>query len=165
MADTFIWYELMTSDRDAAVRFYTEVVGWTAADMAIPEMGDYRYTILSAGGHGVGGLAELDAAMREAGGKPGWFGYIGVADTDAKAEAIVAAGGAIRQGPEDIPTVGRFAMVADPGGAPFYLLTPLPRDDAPPAAEPSTPGTIGWHELYAGNGEEAAFAFYSGRFG
>lgn len=165
MADTFIWYELMTSDRDAALRFYTEVVGWTAQNMIIPEMDDYRYTILSAGDHGIGGLAELDEAMRDAGGKPGWFGYIGVADTDAMAQAIVAAGGEVRQGPDDIPTVGRFAMVADPGGAPFYLLTPLPREDAQPTAEPGTPGTIGWHELYAGNGEEAAFAFYTRHFG
>ena len=67
--------------------------------------------------------------------------------------------------PGDIPGVGRFAMVADPGGAPFYLLTPLPRDDAPPPAGLETPGNVGWHELYAGDGQERAFAFYAARFG
>lgn len=56
-------------------------------------------------------------------------------------------------------------MAADPGGAPFYLLTPQPRDDAPSPAEPTTPGLVSWHELYSGIGEKAAFAFYSGLFG
>jgi hypothetical protein len=68
-------------------------------------------------------------------------------------------------GPDDIPNVGRFAMLADPGGAMFYLLTPFPREDVPPPAEPTTPGLVSWHELYSSIGEEAAFAFYSGQFG
>ena len=68
-------------------------------------------------------------------------------------------------GPDDIPNVGRFAMLADPGGAMLYLLTPFPREDVPPPAEPTTPGLVSWHELYSSIGEEAAFAFYSGQFG
>ena len=43
MADNFIWYELMTPDQDAATAFYTEVVGWTAADQQMAEL-DFRYT-------------------------------------------------------------------------------------------------------------------------
>ena len=39
------------------------------------------------------------------------------------------------------------------------LLTPTPRADEPPKPAAGTTGTIGWHELYAGNGQEAAFAF------
>jgi len=53
---SFIWYELMTSDQDAAIGFYTKVVGWTASDADQPDM---RYTILSAGGRGVGGIMQL----------------------------------------------------------------------------------------------------------
>jgi len=96
---------------------------------------------------------------------PGWFGYIGVDDTDAMAQRIVDAGGRVLRAPDDIPQVGRFAVVADPGGAAFMLLTPLPRDEVPPKPDPGTAGTVGWHELYAGNGEAAAFAFYSKLFG
>ena len=55
MTDNFIWYELMTSDPDAAIDFYTKVVGWTAADQEMAEL-DFRYTILSAGERPVGGL-------------------------------------------------------------------------------------------------------------
>jgi predicted enzyme related to lactoylglutathione lyase len=67
-------------------------------------------------------------------------------------------------GPDDIPNVGRFAMVADPGGAAFYLLTPN-SPEQPPRAEPDMPGLVSWHELYAGQGQKAAFDFYSGQFG
>ena len=67
--------------------------------------------------------------------------------------------------PGDIPNVGRFAMVADPGGAPFYLLTPLPQGEEPPPADPKTPGLVSWHELYSSLGDKAAFDFYSARFG
>ena len=55
-------------------------------------------------------------------------------------------------------------MVADPTGAAFMLMTPLPRDDVPPAVPPMTLGRVGWHELLAGDGE-AAFAFYADQFG
>lgn len=165
MADTFIWYELMTSDQDAATAFYKEVVGWNAADMTIPEMGDYRYTIVSAGERGIGGIAQLSDEMGEAGKCPRWYGYIGVADTDAAARAIEAGGGAIHMAPADIPGVGRFAMVADPGGAVFFLLTPLQQENAPPPASPADFGAVAWHELHSGDGEEAAFDFYSRQFG
>jgi len=163
MANGFIWYELMTSDQDAAIAFYEKVVGWKAEDMAIPEMGDYRYTILNAGDRGVAGLAILPEECRDLTG-PGWFGYVQVADTDASASAIAAAGGKVHMPPDDIPTVGRFAMVADPTGTAFYLLSPLPRPDVPPPLPRMSPGNCGWHELHAGDGD-SAFRFYSEQFG
>ena len=158
----FIWYELMTSDPDAAEAFYRAVVGWKTADAGQPGM---RYTVLSAGDRGMGGLTALPAEAARAGARPGWLGYIGVPDTDAAAKRIAEAGGAIHRDPEDIPNVGRFAVVADPGGAIFMLLTPLPREGGPPPVEPTTPGLVSWHELYSGIGQEAAFAFYAGHFG
>lgn len=166
MADSFIWYELMTSDTDAATDFYGHVIGWTAADhpnSATP--GGARYTILSAGERGVGGVLQLDQAMQDAGMKPIWVGYVGIADTDAAAERIKGAGGTIHVPPTDIPDVGRFAMASDPGRALFYVMTPLPREGAPSPAEPNMPGTVSWHELYSSVGEKAAFDFYSGLFG
>jgi len=162
MADTFIWYELMTPDEDAAIDFYTKVVGWTAADADQPDM---RYTILSAGGRGVGGVMQLTDEMSAGGARPGWLGYIGVDDTDAKAKDIEAAGGTILMAPGDIPNVGRFALVADPGGAAFYLLTPLPQGEEPAPLDPETPGKFSWHELYSSLGDKAAFDFYAGQFG
>jgi len=158
----FIWYELMTSDQGGAEAFYRGVVGWKMADAGQPGM---RYTILSAGDRGMGGLLAIPAEAAAAGARPGWLGYVGVPDTDAAAKRIVEAGGAIHRAPDNIPNVGRFAVVADPGGALFMLLTPLPRGDAPPPAEPTTPGLVSWHELYSSIGQEAAFKFYSAQFG
>ena len=165
MADSFIWYELMTTDADAAVGFYGKLVGWTAADHPNSTTpGGMRYSILSAGERGVGGVMQLDADMTKAGMRPIWVGYIGVADADATAERIKATGGTIHVPPTDIPDVGRFAMASDPGGALFYVMTPLPREDMP-AADPNAPGTVSWREHYSSVGEKAAFAFYSGLFG
>lgn len=163
MADPFIWYELMTSDQDAAIDFYGSVVGWTAADHPNSAGSGMRYVVISAEGRGVGGIFGLTDEMCAGGARPGWVGYIGTADTDAKAKEVVAAGGAVLMGPDDIPNVGRFAMVADPGGAPFYLLTPQGED--PPPLDPQAPGLVSWRELYSSAGEKAAFAFYSGLFG
>jgi predicted enzyme related to lactoylglutathione lyase len=163
MTDTFIWYELMTPDPGAAADFYKKVVGWNATEMpnATPE--GAPYTILSAGERGVGGILRLTDDM--AGMKPIWVGYIGVPDADEAAQRITQAGGSICKEPTDIPEVGRFAMAADPGGALFYVMTPLPRGDAPPPATSDAPGAVSWHELYSSAGEKAAFAFYSGLFG
>lgn len=156
--DTFIWYELMTPDVDGAKAFYSAVVGWTLSEF---EGSGMPYTIVSAGTQGIGGIMALPAKDAP----PAWFGYIGVSDTDAMARRIVDAGGRVLRAPDDIPQVGRFAVMADPGGAAFMLLTPLPRDDVPPKPDPGTTGTVGWHELYAGDGQAAAFAFYSKLFG
>ena len=164
MADQFIWYELMTSDQDAAIAFYTAVVGWTAADQAMADL-DFRYTILSVGERGIAGLMALTDEMKAGGAQPAWVGVIGVADTDAEAKRIVTDGGAVHMGPDDIANVGRFAVVADPGGAVYEIMTPLPRDREPAPLARMTPGSVDWHELYAANGEEAAFAFYSTHYG
>ena len=158
----FIWYELMTTDREAAEAFYADIVGWRITDSGQPGM---RYDILNVGDRGVGGVLELTAEMKAGGARPGWVGSIQTPDTDQTAKDITAAGGSVHKQPDDIPTVGRFAMVADPGGAPFYLLTPLPRDDVPTAAEPTATGVVSWHELVSSAGEAKAFAFYSKLFG
>ena len=161
----FIWYELMTTDQDSAIAFYREVVGWNAADHGNATPGGRRYVILSAAERGIGGVMQLSDEMLGGGARAGWIGYIHAANTDFKVGEAEDAGGRVLMPPADIPGVGRFAMLADPGGAPFYLLTPLPRDDAAPPPDPATPGIVSWHELYSSAGEKAAFAFYEWLFG
>jgi predicted enzyme related to lactoylglutathione lyase len=154
----FVWYDLMTTDSKAAEAFYTKVVGWRAQDSG---MSDRSYTILHAKEIPIGGLMPIPAEA--AGARPMWSGYVGVDDVDAVAKRLKAAGGSVHRGPEDIPGVGRFAVVADPHGASFMLFHGT-ADAPPPSAPAGTPGHIGWHELYAGD-REKAFAFYSGLFG
>lgn len=155
-----VWYELMTTDPRAAERFYASVVGWTAKDAGMPGM---DYTLLSVGEAQIAGLMAQPEEVRASGAPPAWLGYILVDDVDARAAEISKKGGKVHRQPADIPGVGRFAVVADPHGAVFCLFKGM---GEPPAHRPApgTPGTAGWHELMAGNGEEA-FAFYSGIFG
>jgi uncharacterized protein len=156
----FVWYDVMTSDTQAAESFYQKVIGWDAKDAGMP---DHPYTLFSVGPTMVGGLMPIPEEARAMGARPGWMGYIGVADVDAMAARVQAAGGVLHRPPEDIPGVGRFAVVADPHGAAFILFKGASAQEPVPAA-PGTPGHIGWHELHAGDGE-SAFAFYSSLFG
>ncbi|HEX3496245.1 MAG TPA: VOC family protein [Methylocella sp.] len=160
MQGKFVWYDLMTSDIKAAESFYRRVIGWDAKDSGLA---DRSYTLLSVGPAMVGGLMPIPEAARANGARPVWTGYIGVDDVDAYAARVKAAGGAVHRAPEDIPGVGRFAVVADPHGAIFNLFKGDSEQEPAPAA-PGTPGHVGWHELSAGDGA-SAFAFYSGLFG
>jgi predicted enzyme related to lactoylglutathione lyase len=155
----FGWYELMTTDTAAAAAFYTAVIGWNTTEVGSPTM---PYTTFNLGTFGIAGLMSLPEA---AGPTPGWIGYIHVDNTDAYAAKVVAAGGQIHREPTDVPGMLRFCVVSDPQGAAFVLFTPDPRMPAQPNHPvPPTPGTIGWHELYA-NDLEPAFDFYSTLFG
>lgn len=156
----FIWYELMTSDLDAALAFYRAVVGWESE--AWDGAADFRYVVVKAGERGVGGMMTLPQEAAAMGARPGWLGYIQADDVDAATDSLRTAGGHVHREPADIPDVGRFAVVADPQGATFMLLAPKGEDSAPPP--PMTPGHIGWHELYA-NDWTSAFDFYAGQFG
>ena len=64
---------------------------------------------------------------------------------------------------EDIPGIGRFAVVSDPGGAAFILFKPNSTEQPKPVVE-GTPGHIGWRELHAADGDKA-WDFYSKLFG
>jgi predicted enzyme related to lactoylglutathione lyase len=156
----FVWYDVMTSDTKGAAAFYRNVIGWSAQDSG---MADRSYTILSMGPTMIGGLMPIPEEARAMGTRPTWTGYIGVDDVDAVAKRVTAAGGAVHRPPEDIPGVGRFAVVADPQGAGFMLFKGA-SEQTPTPSGPGTPGHVGWHELHAGDGAKA-FAFYADLFG
>ena len=161
MANGFVWYELMTTDAKAAATFYTNVVGWTAEPAGPPGM---DYSIFKAGAANAAGLMTLPKEACDAGARPGWMGYVGVDDLDAMLGRLVKAGGAVRMPATPIPGIGRFAVVADPHGAVFSLFEPGATGEEPPSPAAGTPGSIGWRELMAGDGEKA-FDFYAGLFG
>ena len=159
MAGRFIWYELITSDVDAAIAFYSDVVGWTVKASEMPGM-DYRM-IHAPDAAGVGGLMAIPAEAQ--GMPPAWFGYVSVPDVDAEINAFIAAGGKVAWPANDIPTVGRMAMVGDPQGALIYVMTPTGEGQSE-AFDGQKLGHIGWNEYHASD-EPSASAFYAGRFG
>jgi predicted enzyme related to lactoylglutathione lyase len=154
---SFIWYELLTPDPDAAAAFYGAVVGWTTH--AHGAGGEYRLWRTGAGVD-VGGLM---APPGEAGMPATWLGYIGVDDVDQTVARVVAAGGATHMPATDMPGVGRMAMVADPQGAPFYVMRGAV-DGVSESFKPATLGHCGWNELMSTE-PVAALAFYGDTFG
>jgi predicted enzyme related to lactoylglutathione lyase len=157
----FIWYELITTDPAGAKTFYGDVVGWKPQGMPMP---GGEYTVLQADGNGVGGVMDIPPEAKAMGVPPNWTGYIAVDDTDAAAEKVKTLGGSVMRPPQDIPGIGRFAIVADPQGAVFAIMTPLPMDPPRPEVARGTLGHTSWHELYAGDGQ-SILPFYSEMFG
>ncbi|ODT07051.1 MAG: glyoxalase [Mesorhizobium sp. SCN 65-20] len=158
---SFFWYELLTTDLDAAEAFYTAVVGWRAEPFN-QSPGMPRYIVVNAGDRGVGGLMTLPDDAKQMGMPPAWLGYIYTRDVDASVASLTSAGGAVHRAPDDIPGVGRFAVVADPQGAVFMFLQPNGPDL--PAVPLDTLGHVGWHELFTSDWKKA-LGFYSGQFG
>jgi predicted enzyme related to lactoylglutathione lyase len=156
----FIWYELMTTHAEGACKFYGEVVGWQAADSGMPNM-DYR--ILSAGSVPVGGVLELSKEMLDGGVRPGWCGYVEVADVEATVDAVKAGGGSVHVPPSDIPDVGRFAMISDPQGVPIYVMHSTSPEESR-AYDQAEIGHCAWNELSTPD-PEAALDFYMPLFG
>ena len=165
-AGSFIWYELMTSDPDTATAFYKAVVGWqlTPPDAHRTDGKDYRMIGRSDGKH-LGGVLKITPDMSQI--PSTWLGYISAVDVDDKVAAIVADGGRVYMPATDIPHAGRIAMVADPQGVPFYVMTPTPPPDAPDMTsdvfDRSAPQRVNWNELTSPD-LAASKAFYSKHF-
>jgi uncharacterized protein len=155
----FHWYELVTPDPAGAGAFYSKVVGWGLQDVGQ----GMAYTLLQVGGKGVAGIAPTPDGERAGVSRPGWFGYVAVDDVDGFAAKVREAGGKVLTEPMDIPGILRFATVADPQGAVFFLYKGFAAE-SPPTGGPDDAGFFGWRELWAGDGPKA-FDFYSGLFG
>jgi predicted enzyme related to lactoylglutathione lyase len=155
-----IWYELMTPDPDGAKRFYDAVIGWT---IEAEQSGAVDYRMISAPGSLVGGVLRLTEDMLKGGARPAWLLYLEVQDVDATAEKAKGLGGRIHVPPHDIPGVGRFALLADPQGAPFYIMRGA-GDGTSHAFAPGEIGRCGWNEICTTD-MAGALAFYGALFG
>jgi len=163
---SWIWYELMTPDAEGSKAFYDRVVGWNI-QTTHGEDSNYGFINNPDGGM-TGGVLHLDDDMQRHGARPCWIGYIGVDDVDSSLAAVEAAGGRTVMPPRDIEMAGRIAMVADPNGAPFYIMTPKPPSGSgegeSTAFHPILPGRCAWNELI-GADQQAALDFYTALFG
>ncbi|TFG52236.1 MAG: VOC family protein [Gemmatimonadales bacterium] len=155
----FVWYELLTSDPDAAIPFYAKLIGWTTSHWQ-GEM-DQPYTMWMNGETPVGGVMQLPEDAVKAGAPPHWLAYVSTPDIDHTTKQAASLGGVVHHVME-IPTVGKIAILADPGGAIFAAYTPA--GDMPGGEGPPERGQFSWHELLA-HDHEAAFGFYSKLFG
>lgn len=164
---SWIWYELITPDPKSAKAFYEAVVGWSMTT-GHGDNDDYGF-ITATEGAMVGGMLHLTSEMASHGARACWLGYVGVDDVDASLGSIEAAGGKCLMPARDIEMAGRIAMVADPGGVPFYIMTPAPPSGGGGGESTSFSaekriGHCGWNELMAADAARET-AFYTGQFG
>ncbi|MCW2569042.1 MAG: Glyoxalase/bleomycin resistance protein/dioxygenase [Mycobacterium sp.] len=112
-----VWNELHTRDGAAADDFYRSVFGYDQEKLGDGQAFDY--SLYKVGDAMIGGRNQLgpdDATP------PGWLAYFAVDDPDA-AVATATAGGATVVAPARDSEYGRMAVLTDPWGATFAVIT------------------------------------------
>jgi predicted enzyme related to lactoylglutathione lyase len=158
----FVWHELMTKDPKAALTFYKQVVGWTTQKwQGSGTTTDVDYTMFMAGETAVGGVMPIppEAAAMQVG--PSWLAYIAVPDVDLTVDQVTKLGGGVHAPARTMPDVGRFAVLHDPQGATFAVISgegKVTEETEPKRFE------FSWHELVTTD-YKAASKFYFSLFG
>ena len=112
------WLEHTTRDREGAKRFYGAVFGWEVKDV------DEGYEIWTLDGTEVAGLTTMEHHPPEM--PPHWLVNFTVEDVDAVTTRAGELGGGVRVPPTTVSPPDRddirFAVLADPNGAPFGVF-------------------------------------------
>jgi predicted enzyme related to lactoylglutathione lyase len=112
------WHELMTTDWQAAMKFYEAAFNWQPTEQM--DMGpEGKYQMFNRPHGMIGGMMNKPKAMASV--PPHWLIYFRVPDVDAAVERIKANGGKVLNGPMDVPGGDRVVTAADPQGAAFGL--------------------------------------------
>ena len=135
--NTPVWVDLSSPDLDAAKRFYGQIFGWEAVQIAGPEAGNY--TLFKIRGKDV---AALGSTMD--GQPPAWTTYFATEHIDQSVEQFKAAGGEVVMGPMDVMGQVQLAILRDPTGAFLALNQPGAHRGFQIANEP---GAFTWAEL------------------
>jgi predicted enzyme related to lactoylglutathione lyase len=155
VAHTPCWTELAAADPEAAKAYYSAVFGWRPETDPRPE----------AGGHCVFKLGEvpvaaLDPAPDED--EPSAWGVcLAVEDAERAAEKAEQHGGKVLMPPAEVPGLGRYGVLADPGGAAFAVWEAGPGAGTEILGDPDA---LGWIELSTTDAKQA-LAFYPSVFG
>ena len=115
----FCWNELATTNLEDCKSFYSELFGWQFQQN--DAVGMVYNEISIAGQERFGGMYQMTEEFGEM--APHWMSYIAVDDVDATVRKVAELGGKVCVPPTDIPNTGRFAVINDPSGATFSLLT------------------------------------------
>ncbi|SDO14759.1 hypothetical protein SAMN04488061_0405 [Filomicrobium insigne] len=126
----FIWWsELLAPETEKLTDFYSKVMGWNtkvvdADDQTQePSSPEDRYTIFLNGNQEVAGLMRANHPVAPHTGL-GWFTYMEVEDVAATIEKVEANGGTILRDPMETENGDVIAVVNDPMGNVFGIVTP-----------------------------------------
>jgi predicted enzyme related to lactoylglutathione lyase len=150
-----VWADLFTTDPDGATKFYTGLLGWTAAPV---EQKGKGYTVFSSDGKPVAGLAPRRVKDTTVSRPSRWIGYYSVPDIDAAVAAVTQNGGKVFAPARNFPDRGTQAIVADRDGNPIGLLQSSSGDAQ--ESEPR-PGEWNWFELYVRNPKDTGDFYHA----
>jgi predicted enzyme related to lactoylglutathione lyase len=147
-----VWVDLVTTNTDKAVQFYTDAFGWQAKyfdDENFVEMVHDGQVICSIVGYEPGVAEDGDAR---------WLVSVSVDNVDAAADLARQYGGEILEPATDLPGRGRYSVVSDPQGAVLMLLRATGGDPAD-SKQRVVLNEWGWAELWTDD-QAGAVAFY-----
>jgi uncharacterized protein len=156
---SFCWFELATTDQNAAKKFYTALFGWSVDDS--PMGPDDFYSMFKLEGREAGAAYTMRKEQRAQGVPPHWMLYISVADADQAVTKAAHMGATVLSPAFDVMDVGRMAVIQDPTGAIFSLWQPKKH---PGVTIGGVDNTVCWADLSTPDPERAS-KFYSGLFG
>lgn len=113
------WTELNTRDGTAADAFYSSVFG--IATLKHDGPGGVDYSVWTTGDDRVAGRLQMNEEWPDMI-PPHWMVYFAVDDIDKACARIIELGGNVNVQPFDVP-FGRTAVVSDPWGAHFSIIT------------------------------------------
>jgi predicted enzyme related to lactoylglutathione lyase len=116
MANPFVHLELTTPDVSKAKEFYSGLFGWTITDNDMG--GGMVYSTFKPDSGPGGGMFTMPGMPTF------WLAYVGVDDINTATEKAKSLGATIHKGPAEIPNIGWFTVLADPGGATIALFQP-----------------------------------------
>jgi predicted enzyme related to lactoylglutathione lyase len=115
--NSFCWNELMTTDTGKDKEFYSGLFGWGADTQ---NFGPMEYTMFQNGERGAAGMLQITPEMGPI--PSNWLVYFAVDDCDAKVQRASELGAQVMKPADDIPGVGRFAVLIDPQGGAFAII-------------------------------------------
>jgi predicted enzyme related to lactoylglutathione lyase len=111
------WHELHTADRDAALRFYAHLFGWTKGEpVDLGDMGIYQMFVHDSAA--IGGMITQQPTVPA----PFWLFYFAVESISAAMTRVRDAGGQVVNGPHQVPGGSWVAHGLDPQGGLFALV-------------------------------------------
>jgi uncharacterized protein len=135
------WHELLATDQDKALGFYSELFDWRKAGTEYGSTAAYQ-VLLAGEDVIIGGASD----KREIDPVPFWLFYFNVGDIDAAVGRVEAGGGRVLDGPLELSGSGWIAQCKDPQGAMFALQGKRSQDaiGRAPASE------VGWSTEWRG---------------
>ncbi len=121
---SFTWAQLITRDREASTTFHRKLLGLDLDSGPAP--GGGVNDVLTLDHEPMVGIMDMPDDVADAGTPNHWVIYFHVDDVDATIDLAIANGATLIMSPTQLAHIGRIAIVSDPQGAVFGLVTPDP---------------------------------------